>query len=57
MPRGFSPRGAPSNPIIIIIIIIIIIQNTGALAVEDTGLGTATGIRAFAIGSSVKIEN
>jgi hypothetical protein len=52
MPRGFSPRGAPSNPIIIIII-----QNTGALAVEDTGLGTATGIRAFAIGSSVKIEN
>jgi hypothetical protein len=54
MPRGFSPRGAPSNPIIIIIIII---QNTGALAVEDTGLGTATGIRAFAIGSSVKIEN
>jgi hypothetical protein len=53
MPRGFSPRGAPSSPIIIIIII----QNTGALAVEDTGLGTATGIRAFAIGSSVKIEN
>jgi hypothetical protein len=50
MPRGFSPRGAPSNPIIII-------QNRGALAVEDTGLETATGIRAFAIGSSVKIEN
>jgi hypothetical protein len=49
MSRGFSPRGAPSSPIII--------QNTGALAVEDTGLGTATGIRAFAIGSSVKIEN
>jgi len=50
MPRGFSPRGAPSSAIIII-------QNTGALAVEDTGLGTATGIRGFAIGSSVKIEN
>jgi hypothetical protein len=42
-------RGAPSSSISI--------QNTGALAVEDTGFGTAIGIRGFAIGSAVKIVN